>query len=154
MLAVGNDTQFARFAAAADRGAWVTDERFATNPSRVANRSILVPLVAKAMRQQTTAWWVESLSKVEVPCGPVRDVSAIFADAQCAARDLKISIRDLSSESDSITLVGNPIKLSETPITYRVSPPRLGAHTVDVLTTELGLSSSEIAHLRSSGAIG
>ena len=59
MLAVGNDTQFARFAVAADRAAWATDERFATNPSRIANRSILVPLVAKAMRQQTTAWWVE-----------------------------------------------------------------------------------------------
>ena len=153
MLAVGNDTQFARFAVAADRAAWANDERFATNPSRIANRSILVPLVAKAMRQQTTAWWVEALSKVEVPCGPVRDVSAIFSDAQCAARELKISMRDSSSAFGSITLVGNPIKLSETPVTYRAPPPRLGADTVDVLTVELGLSSSEIAHLRSSGAI-
>jgi crotonobetainyl-CoA:carnitine CoA-transferase CaiB-like acyl-CoA transferase len=154
MLTVGNDAQFARFAAVADRAAWAHDTRFATNPSRIANRSILVSLIAKAMRRRPTAWWVEALTQAEVPCGPVRDVPAVFADGQCAARELKISVRDPSSVCGAITLVGNPVKMSETPVTYRAPPPRLGANTVEVLTSELMLSAPEIAYLRSSGAIG
>ena len=106
MLTVGNDAQFARFATVADRAAWAHDKRFATNPSRVANRWILVSLVARVMRRRPTAWWVEALTQAEVPCGPVRDVSAVFADGQCAARELKVSLRDPSSVSGSITLVG------------------------------------------------
>jgi glutaryl-CoA transferase len=154
MLAVGNDAQFGRFAAAADHSEWADDKRFATNPSRVANRAILVPLVANAMQKRPTGWWVETLTQAEVPCGPVRDIPAVFADAQCASRELKVSLRDQSSASGSVTLVGNPIKMSETPITYRVPPPRLGADTIDVLTSQLTLSSSEIAKLQSSGTIG
>jgi crotonobetainyl-CoA:carnitine CoA-transferase CaiB-like acyl-CoA transferase len=154
MLAVGNDAQFARFAAAANQSAWANDRRFATNPSRVANRSILVPLIADAMRQKGSAWWVDTLTQADVPCGPVRDIPTVFADAQCASRELKVSLRDQSSASGSVTLVGNPIKMSDTPVIYRAPPPRLGADTGEVLTSQLSLSSSEIAQLRSSGAIG
>jgi crotonobetainyl-CoA:carnitine CoA-transferase CaiB-like acyl-CoA transferase len=154
MLAVGNDAQFARFAAAANQSAWANDRRFATNPSRVANRSILVPLIADAMRQKGSAWWMDTLTQADVPCGPVRDIPTVFADAQCASRELKVSLRDQSSASGSVTLVGNPIKMSDTPVIYRAPPPRLGADTGEVLTSQLSLSSSEIAQLRSSGAIG
>jgi crotonobetainyl-CoA:carnitine CoA-transferase CaiB-like acyl-CoA transferase len=141
MLAVGNDAQFARFAATADYPAW-------------ADRARLVPLAAIAMLKRPTGWWVETLTLAEAPCGPVRDLPAVFADDQCVSRELKVSLGDRSSVSGDVTLVGNPIKLSETPITYRVSPPRLGADTIDVLKSQLTLSSAEIAELQSSGIIG
>jgi crotonobetainyl-CoA:carnitine CoA-transferase CaiB-like acyl-CoA transferase len=50
-------------------------------------------------------------------------------------------------------LVANPIKMSETPVTYRNAPPTLGQQTDEILAGELGLDSERIANLRSQGVI-
>jgi crotonobetainyl-CoA:carnitine CoA-transferase CaiB-like acyl-CoA transferase len=49
------------------------------------------------------------------------------------------------------TLVGNPIKLSRTPVDYRSAPPLLGENTAEILQRVLGYSSDEIARLKAAG---
>ncbi|MBX9589855.1 MAG: CoA transferase [Hyphomonadaceae bacterium] len=154
MLAVGNDGQFSRFATVAGHPEWARDDRFATNPARLAHRESLVALVAAAMRSRKTCWWVDALVAVDVPCGPVRDLAQVFSDGQCTDRGLKVTINDASAQTGTVPGIGNPIKLSATPVSYRRAPPRLGADTVDVLASTAGLSDAEIARLKQAGTIG
>jgi crotonobetainyl-CoA:carnitine CoA-transferase CaiB-like acyl-CoA transferase len=52
----------------------------------------------------------------------------------------------------TVKLVGSPLKLSDTPVSYVRHPPLLGEHTEEVLG-ELGYSDEEIKRLREEGAI-
>lgn len=154
MVAVGNDGQFSRFASVVGHPEWACDDRFAKNSQRLANREILIDLISAAMRERKTAWWAEALTSADVPCGPVRDLAAVFSDGQCAARGLKVMIEDPSAEAGEVPAVGNPIKLSATPVSYRQAPPRLGADTSQILSKFLGMSEAEIAGLKRTGTIG
>jgi len=131
ILAVGNDGQFAKFCLEAGKSQWSSDERFRTNPSRVANRSELVPLIAEVTQQRTTAAWIEALERVGVPCGPVNTLDQVFADPQVLARGLRVDV-PLSNGASAPT-VASPVRLSRTPVQYRNGPPRLGEHQAEVL---------------------
>ncbi|HJV68343.1 CaiB/BaiF CoA-transferase family protein [Ideonella sp.] len=136
ILAVGNDGQFARFCAIAGHAEWAADERFATNPARVANRSVLIPLLRQTTVMKTTAEWVAALEAEAVPCGPINRVDQVFADPQVQARGMKIELTHPAF--GPVPLVANPIRLSATPIAYRQAPPALGEHTAEVLADWLG----------------
>ncbi len=146
MIAVGNDQQFARFCAALDHSEWVTDERFATNPARVAHRAILVPLIAEVIAREPVAVWLKRLRAVEVPCGPVNDIPTALRSPQAQARAMVQSIED-------IRMIAPAPKLSETPATIRTAPPALGADTEAVLR-EMGYESDQISALRAAGVVG
>jgi len=158
ILAVGNDSQFARFCEVAGRREFANDARFATNPSRVENRGSLIPLLADLMRARSSADWLGALERAGVPCGPINDIEQLFADPQVKARGLQISIPDSDPAADragsSLPGVASPIHFSETPIRYELPPPRLGQHTDEVLQEELGLDQAELRSLRASGVIG
>ncbi|HEX9814822.1 MAG TPA: CaiB/BaiF CoA-transferase family protein [Myxococcota bacterium] len=158
ILAVGNDSQFARFCEVAGRREFANDARFATNPSRVENRGSLIPLLADLMRARSSADWLGALERAGVPCGPINDIEQLFADPQVKARGLQISIPDSDPAADragsSLPGVASPIHFSETPIRYELPPPRLGQHTDEVLQEELGLDQAELRRLRASGVIG
>jgi crotonobetainyl-CoA:carnitine CoA-transferase CaiB-like acyl-CoA transferase len=61
ILAIGNDSQFRRFCAAAGRPEIAADQKYATNPARVADRAVLVPLLQELMRARGTKAWVAAL---------------------------------------------------------------------------------------------
>ncbi|HZY34844.1 MAG TPA: CaiB/BaiF CoA-transferase family protein [Rhodanobacter sp.] len=151
ILAIGNDGQFERFCTAAGHPEWASDIRFATNPQRVAHRAILIPLLRQATVMRTTREWMHLLESQAVPCGPINRLDAVFADPQVVARGLRIELPD--AQAGSVPLVANPIRLSDTPVTYRLPPPRLGEHTQSVLTEWLGLDCERIRRLRDAAAI-
>jgi len=136
ILAIGNDGQFARFCAIAGKPEWATDERFASNPARVANRAVLIPLMRQTTVMKTTTEWIAALEAEAVPCGPINRLDQVFADPQVQARGLKIDMQHPTF--GSVPLVANPIRLSATPVQYRVAPPTLGEHTAEVLADWLG----------------
>jgi crotonobetainyl-CoA:carnitine CoA-transferase CaiB-like acyl-CoA transferase len=158
ILAVGNDSQFARFCEVAGRRELADDERFATNPNRVENRGVLIPLLGALMRARASADWLGALEQAGVPCGPINDIEQLFADPQVKARGLQISIKDPNrrepARESSHPGVASPIHFSETPIQYELPPPRLGQHTDEVLREELELDAAELTRLRASGVIG
>ena len=151
ILAVGNDSQFRKFAEVAGRPEWVDDPRFATNKLRVANRSVLVPLIRQATVFKTTAEWVAQLEEVGVPCGPINDLAQVFADPQVQARGLAMQLPH--ALAGLVPQVASPIRLSETPVEYRNAPPLLGEHTQQVLEQVLGLKAGAVEALRQSGVL-
>ncbi|WP_324708395.1 CaiB/BaiF CoA transferase family protein [Pseudomonas fragi] len=151
ILTVGNDSQFRKFAEVAGRPEWADDPRFATNTLRVANRSVLVPLLRQATVFKTTTEWVTQLEAVGVPCGPINDLAQVFADPQVQARGLAMQLPH--ALAGLVPQVASPIRLSETPVEYRNAPPLLGEHTRQVLKQVLGLHADAVEALRQSGAV-
>lgn len=152
ILAIGNDSQFAKFCRFAGQPDWAEDPRFSTNSNRVRNRAMLVPLVQKVMLQKSKAEWLSGLEQLGVPCGPINRLDEVFADEQVKARGMTTKLpHPLTAEP--IELMASPLKLSETPVTYRQAPPPLGQHSAEVLLDWLNLSEDEITHLKTSGAI-
>lgn len=149
IIAVGNDGQFAKLCAVIDHAEWATDERFATNAARVANRDTLVPLLRQATVMRTTSEWVGALEQAGVPCGPINDIAAVFANEQVQARGLQ---HDMPHPlAGTVPQVASPMRLSETPVTYRQPPPLLGEHTQAVLADILGLDAQAIEALARQG---
>ncbi|MDB6446921.1 CaiB/BaiF CoA-transferase family protein [Pseudomonas sp. 21TX0197] len=151
ILTVGNDGQFRKFAEVAGQPRWADDPRFATNKQRVANRSILIPLIRQATVFKTTAEWVAQLECAGVPCGPINDLAQVFADPQVQARGLAIELPH--GLAGKVPQVASPIRLSETPVEYRSAPPLLGEHTLEVLRRVLGLDEAAVAAFREAGVV-
>ncbi|MDZ7858094.1 CaiB/BaiF CoA-transferase family protein [Sphaerotilus sp.] len=137
ILAIGNDGQFARFCEVAGHAEWATDMRFSTNAARVANRTVLIPLLRQATVVRTTREWVAALESRAVPCGPINRIDEVFADPQVVARGLRVALPH--PVAGTVPGVANPIRLSATPVVYRSAPPVLGAHTGEVLADWLGV---------------
>ncbi|MBC7859893.1 MAG: CoA transferase, partial [Burkholderiaceae bacterium] len=152
ILAVGNDSQFAKFAVVAGRAEWARDERFMSNAARVANRAVLVPLIRQATVMRTTQEWVALLEQAGVPCGPINNLAQVFDDPQVKARGMRIELPHPSA--GTVPLVASPMRLSATPVEYRLPPPLLGQHTREVLASVLGLDAARIGELERERVIG
>ncbi|MCK2148848.1 CoA transferase [Marinobacter alexandrii] len=151
VLTVGNDQQFARLCDVLGRTEWASDERFATNRARVANRRTLIPMLRQATVMRSTQEWVKVLEGAGVPCGPVNTLGQVFDDPQVLARGMKQTVQH--PDLGEVPMVGNPIKLKLTPVTYRNAPPLLGEQSEQVLQQVVGLSSDEIKALRERGVV-
>jgi glutaryl-CoA transferase len=151
ILAIGNDAQFARFCEAAGDAALAADPRFATNKARVGHRATLIPLLNKLTIRRTTADWIARLEAVGVPCGPINTLAEVFADPQVQARGLRVELPLPSG--GAVPQVASPMRLSATPVDYRLPPPQLGQHTDDVLGGVLGLSDAALERLRHDAVI-
>lgn len=150
VLAVGNDSQFAKFCAAAGCS-FHTDALFKKNADRVRNRAILVPLLAEVLRTRGVAEWVALLEPLGIPVGPINDIAQVFAHPQVRHRGMKVDLPH--PLSGSVPQVASPIKMSVTPPSYRSAPPTLGQHTDEVLRERLALSDEELHRLRADATI-
>ncbi|MGE0874474.1 MAG: CaiB/BaiF CoA transferase family protein [Burkholderiales bacterium] len=150
ILAVGNDRQFDSFCAAAGRPELAQDERFRTNSLRIVNRKALIPLVADIMRTRTKREWIDLLEAAKVPCGPINNIKEVFDEPQVQHRKLRV---DMPHPLGTAALVASPMRLSATPVEYRLPPPLLGQHNDEVLKGLLGRSDADVAALKAAGII-
>ncbi len=146
ILAVGNDTQFRKFCEVALCTELSADPRFASNESRVRQRDTLVPILAGIIEKRARDDWVASLEAAGVPCGPINKLDQVFADPQVQFRGMKIEMPHPSS--GTVPLVASPMRLSETPVEYRLPPPLLGQDTGEVLARLLGIDDTRLDELR------
>jgi crotonobetainyl-CoA:carnitine CoA-transferase CaiB-like acyl-CoA transferase len=151
IVAAGNDGQYQKFVEAGGRPELARDARFATNPLRVQNRDVLVPLLADMVRKRPRDEWIALLEAVGVPCGPINDLDEVFANEQVRARGMEIALPHPTA--GAVKLVRNPMRMSATPATSDNAPPLLGEHTDDVLRAVLGKTDEEIAALRAGGVV-
>lgn len=152
ILAVGNDAQFARFCRVIGRDDLAADPRFAANAGRVRHRDTLVPLLAGILAGRPAAAWLDALEQEGVPSGRVNDLATVFADPQVLARGMTVAM-DHPAAAVPINLIASPLRLSETPVTYRHAPPTLGADSEAVLRDWLGVGDNDIAGLRRDGIL-
>ena len=152
ILAIGNDAQFQRFCELAGKSQLAEDERFRQNSSRVKHRDVLVPQIVEIMTSKTTDDWLNELNQRGIPCGPINNIGQVFADPQVQYRGMQQTLSHPTA--GTVASVGNPIKLSATPVKYDRAPPVLGQDTDEVLGSVLGLDEGVIAGLRLDGVVG
>jgi crotonobetainyl-CoA:carnitine CoA-transferase CaiB-like acyl-CoA transferase len=140
ILAVGNDSQFRRFCETAGCPELADDERFANNPARVANREALVPLIEARTRRRPTGRWIADLQAAGVPCGPINDLEAVFADEQVRHRGLRLDLPH--AVAGTVPSVACPIRFLHAKLNVRNGPPALGEHTREVLGDWVGSDAS------------
>ncbi len=133
IIAVGNDGQFGRFCGFLGLDDLPGDPRFATNSARLTNRGALVAALEPALAVRTTPDVIEGLEACGVPVGPVQTLDQVFASDQVAARDMAITMDCPDAATKDVRLIGNPLKFSATPVSYRKAPPKLGQDTADIL---------------------
>jgi len=152
VLSVGNDPTFKRFCE--NTGLEVlSDERFATNAARVANRQLVTDTLTPVMRSKTTTEWVDKLEALKIGCGPINTLEQVFADPHVQARGVVVNMPHADADGGEVKVIANPVRLSETPADYRITAPMLGEHTDDVLGSLLGMGADEIAGLRERGIV-
>jgi crotonobetainyl-CoA:carnitine CoA-transferase CaiB-like acyl-CoA transferase len=146
VLSVGNDPTFKRFCEALNLTHLLEDQRFATNAARVGNRQLVTDTLTPVMMQHPTSWWLERLEALKIGCGPINKLSQVFEDPHVVARGMVLEMAHSSGQT--VKVIANPVKLSETPADYRMAPPLLGEHTDAVLGERLGLDAAALAALR------
>ena len=151
VLSIGNDPTFKRFCEAFALTHLLEDARFATNAARVTHRQLVTDTLTPVLGAHPTGWWIERLEALKIGCGPINKLSQVFADPQVIARGM---VTELAHGAGvPVKVISNPVRLSETPVDYRLAPPLLGEHTDAVLGERLGLDAATIADLRAKGVI-
>jgi len=151
IVGVGNDRQFQALCAMLEIPEIATDERFATNPQRVAHRDELIALLADIFATDDGVRWLEGMSAAGIPCGPINTIDQVMTHPQIEHRGMIVDVPHPTA--GSVKVVGPPVIMSDTPAQVRSHPPLLGEQTDDILRGRIGLSQDEIARLRDEGAI-
>jgi len=151
VVAVGNDTQFSKLCQTLGVAALPADERFRTNVSRVKNRDELVPIIQAKFREKPVAHWIDTLTSIGVPCGPINNIKQVFDDPHIKSRGMRVEVDH--PRGGRVSMLANPARLSVTPPTYERVPPQLGEHTQEVLRNVLNLDDLAIEALANAGVI-
>jgi crotonobetainyl-CoA:carnitine CoA-transferase CaiB-like acyl-CoA transferase len=122
VLAVGNDRQFAALCEELARPELTEDARFVTNSARVEHRAALRAELESALASRSAGEWATALTARRVPAGVVNDLAGAFAFAAQIGLDPIVDV-PRPDGGPPVPLPRNPIRLSETPPTYRTAPP-------------------------------
>lgn len=149
-LAASSRALFERFCRAAGEETLLADPRFATAKARYQNRAQLNAAIAKIMKRQPSAWWIERLEKAGVPCGPILAIDEVFADPQVERLGIATTVQD--PQRGATRMVASPLHLEGLESKVRRLAPTIATDT-DAVLAEVGYGASEIADMRTSGAI-
>ena len=116
--------QFADFCRAIGLAELSADPRFARIRDRMPHKAELIPLIEGALAKKSADEWVEVLNSAGVACGPLHNIASMIEDPQVVHRGVLREMPD--PNSGRLRFVANPIRLSETPVSYNRPPPRLG----------------------------
>jgi crotonobetainyl-CoA:carnitine CoA-transferase CaiB-like acyl-CoA transferase len=131
-IAVGNDQQFARFCMAIGTPELVSDDRFARNRDRVVNIDALDQLVSNTLRADTAENWERRLIAAEIPAGRVATIDQVVANSHTLAREMVVEMETHGAQP--LRLLGNPLKMSATPVRFDRAPPHVDQDRDDILS--------------------
>jgi crotonobetainyl-CoA:carnitine CoA-transferase CaiB-like acyl-CoA transferase len=125
-VAVGNDAQFGRLCEAVGLPDLARDDRYATNPDRVANREDLVAALQGRFSEGTADGWVEKVREAGVPCGPVNALSDVFEDAHVLGSGMLQEVEHRAA--GTLRTLASPVLVDGERPPVRRPPPTLGQH--------------------------
>jgi crotonobetainyl-CoA:carnitine CoA-transferase CaiB-like acyl-CoA transferase len=127
-VAVGNDAQFGRLCEAVGLPAFAKDDRYATNPDRVANREDLIAALQGRFAEGTADEWVEKVREAGVPCGPVNALSDVFEDEHVLGSGMLQDVEHPAA--GTLRTLASPVLVDGERLPVRRPPPTLGQHGV------------------------
>jgi crotonobetainyl-CoA:carnitine CoA-transferase CaiB-like acyl-CoA transferase len=127
------------------------DERYQTGALRTEHYHELEPILSEVMKTKTTAEWIEELSEVGIPCGPINTIDQVASHPQVLHREMIVEAPH--PKLGKVKLINSPVKLSRTPAKVEQVAPELGQDTAQLLAEILGMSEDEIENLRESKVI-
>ena len=151
IIAAGNDQQWLRCCEALGRPDLAADTELARGPGRLARREELVADLQGTLMTRPAAYWIERLEALGVPCGPINNYQQVFELPQVKHRGLRVDLQ--RGDGGATSVAGSPLRMSATPVRYKLAPPLLGEHTEPVLRRLLGKNDGEIRHLRERGVL-
>ena len=107
------------------------DPRFRSNALRTEHREALIPLLYAIFAQAPASEWLERLTAEDIPASVIHTVGEALNDPQAQARGVVVEIKHPTLEV--VRSIANPVHMSSTPVVYRLPPPLLGEHTVEIL---------------------
>jgi crotonobetainyl-CoA:carnitine CoA-transferase CaiB-like acyl-CoA transferase len=151
-IAVADDDEFARLAAAIGRPALASDRRFSSLAARQANEDELEELVARWTITRPRDAAVAALVAAGVTAAAVRTMDEVAASTHLRERGFFVELDH--PEAGTRPVGGPPWHASRTPMRPVRPAPLLGQHTTEVLREVLGMSDDEIDELVARGAVG
>jgi crotonobetainyl-CoA:carnitine CoA-transferase CaiB-like acyl-CoA transferase len=122
-----------------------TDPRFEKRDVRKQNRKELTPLLEKKLAERSTKEWVELLNAANVPSGEILSLEDALKQPQIKHRQ---ALKDVTVEGiGTIPLFTLTAKFNQTPGDITAPPPRLSAHTAEVLAG-IGITQDEVEALK------
>ncbi|WP_322059418.1 CoA transferase [Paraburkholderia sp. J63] len=152
VVAVLNNRLFERLAQTIDAPDLPEDVRFASDLARCEHESALRERIEAWSRSRTVAQVNAALSEAGIPVAPIQSVRAALESEQARERGLLTDAP--TGDGKTVRLPRQPVKFSAWPATRTTRAPRLGEHTLSVLSTRLGLDGADLAALCEAGAIG
>jgi crotonobetainyl-CoA:carnitine CoA-transferase CaiB-like acyl-CoA transferase len=151
VIGVASEGIWQRFCKAIGKTDLVDDARFEKNANRVENRDALVHLLTEIFRSRDNDTWLRILNEAEVPCTPIQTIDQVFRAPQVLHRDMLVEVAHPTA--GTVRMAGLPVKLSATPASVRLSPPLLGEHSAQVLSSWLDMRADAIERLKKKGVI-
>lgn len=149
-VAVGNDSQFVKFAQQLGRPEIATDERFRLNADRVNNLGELNKIIVAELARDTMKSWVAKFESAGVPSGPINTIAEVLEEPQVKHRNM---LRNLDHpEAGSVPQIVSPMRFRNAPLSFESAPPVLSQHTEEVLL-QLGFDPNKIKKMRGNNVI-
>jgi crotonobetainyl-CoA:carnitine CoA-transferase CaiB-like acyl-CoA transferase len=126
-IIVGNDRQFEALCYGVGLPNLVRDDRFSSNAARVRNRIALSNVLAKVVGSEPASHWLAQFEARGVPSGPINSIGDAFMLAEKLG--LKPIVELPATDGNCLRHVANPLILSQSPTSYGIAPPQLGADT-------------------------
>jgi crotonobetainyl-CoA:carnitine CoA-transferase CaiB-like acyl-CoA transferase len=123
---------------------------FRSNEDRVDHRDDLVPILEKAFLERTRDEWLGILGQTSIPCSPVLDVGEAVLSEQAVHNEI---VYQVGTGKRSVNVVRMPIRNSKWRRRSDTPPPLLGEHTLEVLSTHLGMDDRTVDELVAGGVV-
>ena len=150
LVGIANDNLWGRFCRAVGREDLITDDRFKTNPDRVAHFRETVSLVQSILSTRPRDEWVALMNKIGVPCAPINSLTEMLAHPHTAARGIVMDYDH--PDLGALKAIAHPVVFNGESRAVKSPPPRHGQHTREILAS-LGYGDDRIDALQNASAI-
>jgi crotonobetainyl-CoA:carnitine CoA-transferase CaiB-like acyl-CoA transferase len=150
-LGVANNSLWEKTCRALERPELGRDPRFDTEANRVANRDRLIPALNEIFGTRPADEWLARLEAAGVPAGKIKTVAEVCESPHLRARGMIVRLPH--PKAGTITVMGVPVRLGETPGAATTAPPLLGQHTDEILTRLLRIPKARVDKLRAAGVV-
>jgi formyl-CoA transferase len=128
----------------------ITDPKFATPAARLPILAEVFGIVEEWTKKHSKYEILDRCNAIDVPCGPVLDMSELLVDESLRARNMVAAVEH--PERGTYYTIGSPLNLSDSPVDYKASP-LLGEHNAEVLKEVMHYDAQKVEELRTAGVI-